>query len=73
MDIGNLTYPVDIQNYSGLHPGPLSEQYCWTKISDVVSQVLGKYPGLNTNVVYQWESGMRSLGDTCTFTITFTR
>lgn len=70
----HVGYPictVEIQNYSGLLPGPVSEQHGWTKISDV-SQVLGKYPGLDTDVAYQWGSGTRSLGHTRTLTVTFT-
>ncbi|XP_010083990.1 PREDICTED: cyclin-Y-like protein 1-B, partial [Pterocles gutturalis] len=58
------TLLIEIQNCGGLHPGPVLEQHCWAKVSDGVSQVLGKHPGLDTNVAYQWESGMRSLGDT---------
>lgn len=40
--------------------------------SDVLSQALGKHPGLDAGVGCQWESGMRSLADTRTFAVTFT-
>lgn len=57
-------------SYGGLHPGLMSEQCCWTNIGDV-SQVPGEYPGLGTDVVCQWELGMRTLKHTCSLTITF--
>lgn len=69
-DAGCCICVLEIWGYGGLHPGLMSEQCCWTNIGDV-SQVPGEYPGLGTDVVCQWELGMRTLEHTCSLTITF--